>query len=61
MGSYSLIEVVEIIEDDDGEVEPHECEEEDKEEEEEPAAVTLKAKDCSYAHTCRAPTPLLGC
>lgn len=61
MGSYSLIEVVEIIKDDDGEVEPHECEEEDEEEEEEPAAVTLKARDQTYAHTCRAPAPWLGC
>lgn len=44
-GSYSLVEVVEIIEDDDGKVEPHQCEEKDAEEEEEPAAVTLKARE----------------
>lgn len=43
-GSYLLIEVVEIIENDDCEVEPHQCEEEDEEEEKEPAAVALKAK-----------------
>ena len=61
VGSYSLIEVVEIIEDDDGEVEPHQCEEEDAKEEKEPAAVTLKSRDDSYAHICRAPSPWPGC
>lgn len=50
MGSYSLIEVVEIIEDDDGEVEPHQCEEEDAEEKKEPAAVTLKARGQLCTH-----------
>lgn len=51
VGSYSLIEVVEIIEDDDGNVEPHKCEEEDTEEEEKPAAVTLKARERTSMHT----------
>lgn len=60
MGSYSLIEVVEIIEDDDGKVEPHQCEQEDAEEEKEPAVVALKARGDSYAHTCRAPSPWPG-
>lgn len=51
VGSYSLIEVVEIIEDDDGNVEPHKSEEEDAEEEEKPAAVTLKARERTSMHT----------
>lgn len=58
--SYSLVEVVEIIEDDDSEVEPHQGEEEDAEEEEEPAAVILKARDESYTCTLRAPGPQAG-
>lgn len=61
VGLYSLIEVVEIIEDDDDKVEPHQCEEEDTEEEKEPAAVALKARDDSCAHICRAPSPRPGC
>lgn len=44
VGSYSLVEVVEIIEDDDSEVEPHQREEEDAKEEKEPAAVILKTQ-----------------
>lgn len=51
MGSYSLIKVVEIIEDDDGNVEPHQREEEDTEEEEKPAAVTLKTRERTNMHT----------
>lgn len=51
VGSYSLIKVVEIIEDDDGNVEPHQREEEDTEEEEKPAAVTLKAREKTSVHT----------
>lgn len=58
--SYSLVEVVEIIEDDDCEVEPHQGEEEDAEEEKEPAAVILKARDESYTRTLRAPSPQAG-
>lgn len=61
MGSYSLIEVVEIIEDNDGKVEPHQCEDEDAEKEKEPAAVTLKTRDDNYAHICRAPSSWPGC
>lgn len=60
VGSYSLVEVVEIIEDDDSKVEPHQREEEDAKEEKEPAAVILKAKDESYTHTLRAPSPQPG-
>lgn len=60
VGSYSLVEVVEIIEDDDSEVEPHQREEEDEEEEKEPTAVTLEARDESYTHTFRAPSPWPG-
>lgn len=51
VGSYSLIKVVEIIEDNDGNVEPHQREEEDTEEEEKPAAVTLKAREKTSMHT----------
>lgn len=57
VGSYSLVEVVEIIEDDDSDIEPHQSGEEDTEEEKEPAAVALKARDESYTHILRAPSP----
>lgn len=60
VGFYSLVEVVQIIEDDDSEVEPDQCEEEDAEEEKEPAAVILKARDESYTHSLRAPSPQPG-
>lgn len=60
VGSYSLVEVVEIIEDDDSEVEPHQREEEDAEEEKEPAAVILKTRDESYTHNLRSPSPQPG-
>lgn len=59
--SYLLVEVVEIIEDNDGKVEPHQCEDEDAEKEKEPAAVTLKTRDDNYAHICRAPRRWPGC